>query len=161
MPSLKVDIKDSAALASIRRSVIIDYLIEHGWQYTATFGQGQHYPYGRESLHTRYDTDPPRRIKVPASESFDDYPMGVYWVISALADAEDRSQLEIFDDMRYMAPSPKGTYPQPWDGWVCFHCGTRFRQREAALEHFGPTPDDNVARCLEDPASSERTKSLR
>ena len=28
----------------------------------------------------------------------------------------------------------------PIDGWVCFHCGERFRTEGAARDHFGETP---------------------
>ena len=40
------------------------------------------------------------------------------------------------------------TYPRPKDGWVCFHCGTRFTSERRAREHFGETPDAVVA-CIE------------
>ena len=42
------------------------------------------------------------------------------------------------------------TYPQPKDGWVCFHCGERFLKYGAARDHFGPTPESRPA-CLIDP----------
>ena len=32
------------------------------------------------------------------------------------------------------------TYPAPSDGWVCFHCGERFKSWGAARDHFGETP---------------------
>ena len=32
------------------------------------------------------------------------------------------------------------TYVMPSDGWVCFHCGERFRKPGEAEMHFGPTP---------------------
>jgi len=32
------------------------------------------------------------------------------------------------------------TYQAPADGWVCFHCGVRFRKYGEALEHFGKEP---------------------
>ena len=37
------------------------------------------------------------------------------------------------------------TYPQPPDGWVCFHCGERFTDRHKAGDHFGPTPASKPA----------------
>lgn len=39
------------------------------------------------------------------------------------------------------------TYSMPADGWVCFHCGERFRKEGAAREHFGPRPSARAA-CL-------------
>ena len=32
------------------------------------------------------------------------------------------------------------TYPMPEDGWVCFHCGERFRKIGTAQDHFGSRP---------------------
>jgi hypothetical protein len=32
------------------------------------------------------------------------------------------------------------TYPQPKDGWVCFHCGERFTTPGSARDHFGFEP---------------------
>ena len=39
------------------------------------------------------------------------------------------------------------TYPQPPDGWVCFHCGERFTTVGSAHDHFGARPTD-MAACL-------------
>jgi len=38
-------------------------------------------------------------------------------------------------------------YPQPGDGWVCYHCGERFTKYGAARDHFGDRPDSDLA-CL-------------
>jgi len=35
---------------------------------------------------------------------------------------------------------PDGTYPMPKDGWVCFHCGERFKKYGTARDHFGEAP---------------------
>lgn len=35
--------------------------------------------------------------------------------------------------------APEASYPQPIDGWVCFHCGKRMVTYEDAREHFGAT----------------------
>ena len=32
------------------------------------------------------------------------------------------------------------TYEMPVDGWVCFHCGVRFKKPGEAREHFGEKP---------------------
>lgn len=37
------------------------------------------------------------------------------------------------------------TYPQPADGWVCFHCGERFKTFGGAEDHFGARPGDGLA----------------
>lgn len=34
------------------------------------------------------------------------------------------------------------TYPQPKQGWQCFHCGEWFTTRESARSHFGTSPDE-------------------
>ena len=39
------------------------------------------------------------------------------------------------------------TYIAPRDGWVCFHCGERFRNPADATTHFGPTPESRRA-CI-------------
>ncbi len=39
------------------------------------------------------------------------------------------------------------TYPMPADGWVCFHCGERFRTEGTARYHFGEKPGDASA-CI-------------
>ena len=39
-----------------------------------------------------------------------------------------------------MITKPKGTYEQPKDGWVCFHCGIRITDVRHATEHFGDRP---------------------
>ena len=41
------------------------------------------------------------------------------------------------------------TYVAPKDGWVCFHCGERFRKYGTARDHFGPTPESRPG-CLID-----------
>ena len=35
---------------------------------------------------------------------------------------------------------PDDTYPMPKDGWVCFHCGERFKKYGTARDHFGEAP---------------------
>ena len=39
------------------------------------------------------------------------------------------------------------TYAPPKDGWLCFHCGERFRTVNGARLHFGETPD-TVPKCF-------------
>ena len=148
MLTLKVKIQDPDALASIRRSVIIDYLIDHNWRLVANMKITNKHPKGESSLHISRTNPASPSIAVPADEKLPDYGRSVATIITTLSEIEQRSQLEIFDDMRAIAASPAGTYPQPWDGWVCFHCGTRFREPDAAREHFGPNPYDSVAACL-------------
>ena len=56
---------------------------------------------------------------------------------------------------------PDGTYPMPKDGWVCFHCGERFKKYGTARDHFGETPG-KLLQCralradLEEVATSAR-----
>ena len=38
-------------------------------------------------------------------------------------------------------------YTMPADGWVCFHCGERFRKYGTARDHFGETPE-RVTACV-------------
>lgn len=40
------------------------------------------------------------------------------------------------------------TYPMPREGWVCFHCGERFRTPGAAEGHFGRQPEAAPACAL-------------
>lgn len=39
------------------------------------------------------------------------------------------------------------TYPQPKDGWLCFHCGERFMKWGTAQNHFGPRAT-SVPACI-------------
>lgn len=48
------------------------------------------------------------------------------------------------------------TYPQPPDGWVCFHCGERFRTVGAASDHFGALPTATVGCVLQVAAGDAR-----
>lgn len=40
----------------------------------------------------------------------------------------------------------KDTYPSPYHGWICFHCGERFTTQAGAAIHFG-TPNDRRPIC--------------
>ena len=50
-------------------------------------------------------------------------------------------------DAKRKTQEPNGTYPSPSDGWVCFHCGERFRSESRARDHFGDTPK-SVTECF-------------
>ena len=39
------------------------------------------------------------------------------------------------------------TYRMPADGWVCYHCGERFKTPGGARDHFGATPVETAA-CI-------------
>jgi len=44
------------------------------------------------------------------------------------------------------------TYPQPKNGWTCFHCGETFYKPGCAQEHFGAIPERKaVCEIREDP----------
>ena len=141
MPTLKVEIIDTDALASIRRSVLIAYLQDANWQYLGKYRTGTTYSIDCGACGHMHECG------IPGTEAEVGYAREMRSNIQIIAHVEARSELAVFDDLRYMMPSPAGTYPEPWDGWVCFHCGTRFREYKVALEHFGPTPD-HVAACL-------------
>ena len=49
------------------------------------------------------------------------------------------------------------SYSPPPGGWVCFHCGQRFRSPRRAEEHFGKTPSMSAACQL----TEERVRELR
>lgn len=44
-----------------------------------------------------------------------------------------------------MTNTPIDTYSQPSDGWVCYHCGERFKTQSAAKDHFGERPEAQLA----------------
>ena len=111
MSTLKVTIQDPEALASIRRSVIIDYLMDHNWRLVANMKTTKQYPKGESSLHISKTNPASPSIAVPADERLQDYAKSVAAIITTLSEIEQRSQLEIFDDLRDMAASPAGTYP--------------------------------------------------
>ena len=48
------------------------------------------------------------------------------------------------------------TYTAPSDGWVCFHCGERFRTEGAARDHFGATPNVETGCLLKVRVGNER-----
>ena len=52
-------------------------------------------------------------------------------------------------------PGDAEGYFVPEDGWVCFHCGIRFKTIRSARAHFGETPQA-VARCVQN-AQRDRT----
>ena len=52
------------------------------------------------------------------------------------------------------------TYPAPADGWVCFHCGERFRTPGSAAVHFGARPTATPA-CRMDSTARGLLKRLR
>ena len=37
------------------------------------------------------------------------------------------------------------TYLMPTEGWICFHCGERFKTFGAAEDHFGSRPGNGLA----------------
>jgi len=49
------------------------------------------------------------------------------------------------NNLTMSAEEQPDTYPQPEDGWVCFHCGERFKKVGAAEDHFGARPGDGLA----------------
>jgi hypothetical protein len=49
--------------------------------------------------------------------------------------------------VRQKQPGLPETYPAPPDGWVCFHCGERFRSQYGARLHFGPGDAQRPPQC--------------
>ena len=54
---------------------------------------------------------------------------------------------------------PDGTYPMPKDGWVCFHCGERFKKYGTARDHFGEAPG-KLLQCRALRAALERQQAV-
>ena len=52
-------------------------------------------------------------------------------------------------------PCDEDGYEAPKDGWVCFHCGIRFKTIRAANAHFGTSPTGPVA-CVDAVAQCKR-----
>lgn len=74
----------------------------------------------------------------------------------ALSDAEIQTLGEI-QGGQPTTDTDAGVFEAPSCGWHCFHCGEHFpgtrEGKEAAEEHFGPTPDVKPA-CIERQTSS-------
>lgn len=52
------------------------------------------------------------------------------------------------------------TYLQPDEGWICFHCGIRFKKYGAALDHFSAKPHRKPA-CVLNQAENGLAMELR
>ena len=90
---MKVQIRDRDALESLTAPSLRAYLKAHGWVDAGQWGERPIVIYGKEQGGRKWE------ILVPLRDTASDYAESMAWAITALADAEDRSQLEVFYDL--------------------------------------------------------------
>jgi hypothetical protein len=72
---------------------------------------------------------------------YDDMVKAVAAALAAKDEERDSAQAEIKDLRAALAEARGDTYPQPKEGWQCFHCGEWFTTWKSARSHFGESPE--------------------
>ena len=90
---MKVQIRDKPLLTSISIASLRSYLASREWIDDGPWGGGRAALYVKESAGRSWD------ILVPTSDAVGDYASGMADALAVLADVEDRSQLDIFQDL--------------------------------------------------------------
>lgn len=90
---MQVEIQDAVALEQIPSSSVLAYLRTHDWQDDGRWGQ-RGTLYTRESLGRRWD------ILIPVKDTIPGYARNMFETIQVLASVEDRSQIEVYRDLR-------------------------------------------------------------
>ena len=90
---MKVQIRDKPLLSSISIASLRSYLESREWMDDGPWGGGRATLYVKESAGRSWD------ILVPTSDTVGDYASGMADALAALADVEDRSQLDVFQDL--------------------------------------------------------------
>ena len=90
---MKVQIRDKPLLSSISIASLRSYLESREWMDDGPWGGGRATLYVKESAGRSWD------ILVPTRDTVGDYASGMADALAALADVEDRSQLDVFQDL--------------------------------------------------------------
>ena len=91
---MKVQIQDAEALSSLSLVSLRSYLKSHGWRDGGDWGGGRATLYLKEHDGETYD------ILVPMRDTVADYARGMADAVSAISTVEERSQLEVFHDLK-------------------------------------------------------------
>ena len=100
---MKVQIRDRDALESLTTANLRAYLEEHGWADAGRWGERPVVIYSKEQDGRKWE------VLVPLRDTASDYAESMAWAVNTLAEAEDRSQLDVFYDL---ANPIVGTVPQ-------------------------------------------------
>ena len=89
---MRVQIRDKEAMESLRTANLRAYLEAHGWNNAGPWGNWA-------TIYNREGNGKLWEIAVPAREDGSDYAESMAWAVARLAEAEDRSQLDVFYDL--------------------------------------------------------------
>ena len=90
---MKVEIRDRDALESLTAAGFRAYLEANGWSYAGHWGERPIVIYGKEQDVRKWE------VLVPLRDTASDYAESMAWAVATLADAEERSQLDVFGDL--------------------------------------------------------------
>ena len=90
---MKVQISDRDALESLTAAGFRAYLEANGWSYAGHWGERPIVIYSKEQDVRKWE------VLVPLRDTASDYAESMAWAVATLADAEERSQLDVFTDL--------------------------------------------------------------
>ena len=90
---MKVQIRDRDALESLTAANVRAYLKGHGWADAGHWGDRPIVIYRKEQDGRKWE------VLVPLRDTASDYAESMAWAVTTLAEAEDRSQLDVFYDL--------------------------------------------------------------
>ena len=90
---MKVQIGDRDALESLTAAVLRAYLEANGWSDAGHWGERPIVIYSKELDARKWE------VLVPLRDTASDYAESMAWAVATLAEAEDRSQLDVFYDL--------------------------------------------------------------
>ena len=90
---MKVQIGDRDALESLTAAVLRAYLEANGWSDAGHWGERPIVIYSKELDARKWE------VLVPLRDTASDYAESMAWAVTTLADAEERSQLDVFGDL--------------------------------------------------------------
>lgn len=90
---MKVQIRDRDALESLTTANLRTYLEGHGWADAGRWGERPVVIYSKEQDGRKWE------VLVPLRDTASDYAESMAWAVTTLAEAEDRSQLDVFYDL--------------------------------------------------------------
>ena len=89
---MRVQIRDKEAMASLSTANLRAYLEARGWNNAGPWGHWA-------TIYNRERNGKLWEIAVPSREDGSDYAESMAWAVTTLADAEERSQLDVFGDL--------------------------------------------------------------
>ena len=89
---MRAQIRDKEAMESLRTANLRAYLEAQGWNNAGPWGHWA-------TIYNRERNGKLWKIAVPSQEDGSDYAESMAWAVTTLAEAEDRSQLDVFHDL--------------------------------------------------------------